>query len=388
MTGALLDRMPLDRDELDALGAYSTFMSVHQIYEVVSDNLAIGLAGPGLASRVGPVAQEREEILRSFNPAAAESLSATDCRLAQAAFAAWESLARGISAFRNSNNEAEHRALAEAYGREHPGEDLSALEFSVAPCLLANITSGLSMADVVRDLATWDLFITGLARRYTAVQRLLTERPTEVEALLSIGTDSIMVVSTIAYYTGLINEVVRPLPGYRKVLDDGSVQRLLADAALLVRLVNDVGTRLLEQAPQDRRQLVARLRASADAARAEDLEQVLWQAQAAEGALLTRLKKDVGFGEFNVCLDGIRHLPAHDGLAHFEDRLDRVTSLYQRTLGSLAMGAAELRARTGSSLVGGPALRFVHFHQELYRKTFDDQMGDYAVALNSPSRGE
>ncbi|MCJ0873240.1 hypothetical protein [Streptomyces sp. AP-93] len=387
MTGALLDRMPLDQDEADALSVHGTFMSVHQIYEVVSDNLAIGLAAPGVTAAV-PAGQEREEVLRLFNPAAAESLRAMDSRPARAAFAGWENPARRISAFRSSNNEAEHRALAAAFGREHPGEDPAGLEFSVAPCLLANITSGLAMADVVRSLATWDLFITGLARRYTAVQRLLIERPTDLEALLGIGTDSIMVVSTIAYYTGLINEVVRPLPAYAHVLDDGSVQRLLTDAALLVRLVNDVGTRLLEQAPQDRRQLVARLRAAAVASPAGDLAQVLWQAQAAEGALLTRLKKDVGFGEFNVCLDGIRHLPGQEGLAHFEDRLDRVTTLYRRTVDSLTRGAAELRARTGSPLVGAPALCFVRFHQELYRKTFDDQMGDYAVALSRPDRRE
>ncbi|MEV8022132.1 hypothetical protein AB0O76_38640 [Streptomyces sp. NPDC086554] len=378
MTGALLDNLPLDRSEVNSLTDHGTLMSVHQIYEVVSDNLAAGLSG-------STVRDAREDLLRSFNSAAMDSLRLMNPSPARDRLGEWEAMARDVSAFRCSNNEAEHRALATAYVAAHPEDEPQPLEFSVAASLLANIESGLAMAAVVRDLATWNVFANGLIRRYSAVQRLITERPTDEAELIATGTDSIMVVSTLSYYTGLINEVVCPLPGYAQVLDDGSLERLLTDAALLVRLVNDVGTRLLEQAPDDRRLLLSRLRAQGAASHGADLSAVLWKAQAEEGALLTRLKKDVGFGEFNVCLDGIRHLPAAEALPLFETRLDDVTTLYRRTLASLDAGAAELQTRLGTALVGAPALCFVGFHQELYRKTFDAQMGDYAVALSPPA---
>ncbi len=237
------------------------------------------------------------------------------------------------------------------------------------------------MARAVRELETWELFIDGLIRRYSAVQRLVTQRPADQAVLIATGTESIMVIPTLAYYTGLINEVVRPVRGYSAVLADGSLGRLLTDAALLVRLVNDAGTRLLEQAPADRAFLIARLSARARTSPGIELSGLLWRAQAAEGALLTRLKKDIGFGEFNVCLDGIRQLPAGQALEQFQARLEYVTGLYHRTLDSLTAGAAQLQARLGTALVGAPALGFVGFHQRLYRKTFDAQMGDYAVAL-------
>ncbi len=359
MTGALLDGLPLDEAEVNLLTSHSTVMSVHQIYEVVSDNLAIGLGGEARAACEAAGTGAQQELLRSFNAAVIESLRAMDAAPARARAGQWATAARGLSAFRYSNDEAEHRALVAAYLRTRPGEDPRALEFSVAPSLLANVESGLALAGAARELATWDLFIGGLIRRYSAVQRLITQPPADQEVLIATGTDSIMVIPTLAYYTGLINEVVHPVRGYSRVLADGSLQRLLTDAALLVRLVNDLGTRLLEQEPADRARLLARLSARARTSPGMDLSALLWQAQAAEGALLTRLKKDIGFGEFNVGLDGIRQLPAEQALEQFQARLDDITGLYHRTLESLTAGAAELPGPAGdrASRRPGPGLR-------------------------------
>lgn len=369
MTDLLLTGLPLRPDEVDVLVGHSTLMNVHQIHEVVSDNLAIGLAEPSAGH------DARSDLLRRFNPAAVTCLRAMDPLPARKALPDWQTAADRISAPVHSKNEAEHRSLAEAYLKAHPEEDPRALEFSIAPSLLANIESGIALADAVGDLATREVFITGLTGRYDAVQRLVTDRPAALPELIATGTDSIMAISTLAYYTGLINEVVRPLPRYARTLRDGSLERFFTAAALLVRLGNDVGTRLLEQDGHDRRLLIARLRARAGREPDLTLSGLLWTAQAEEGVLLTRLKKDVRFGEFNICLNGIRGLPAASALALFEARLDHVTTLYRRTLTSLAKRADELQRRTGSPLAGAPALRFVAFHQELYRKTFDPQMG-------------
>jgi hypothetical protein len=83
-----------------------------------------------------------------------------------------------------------------------------------------------------------------------------------------------------------------------------------AHAALLVRVLNDCGTRLAEQTAAQRRALIADLRAIARSGGAATLSDVLLQAAPCHVQMLTRITKDLAFGEFNVCLDGLRGLPA------------------------------------------------------------------------------
>lgn len=376
LSGALLNGL-LDEDESAQLTVHGAPLLVYLTYEAISDNLAIGLANPEPGD---PGCTARAGLVRAFNNA---MLARLDGATAASVRARMLGLAAGsgeISMFRQSLSEAEHRSLVAAYAAAHPEGESQAIEFTAAPALIANIESAVAAADAIQGLRSAALFREGLARRYTAVTELLAGRSPAAEELVGIGTDAILVVPTLAYYTGVIAEVVRPLAGYHDLVDDGLLHEALSQAALLVRVLNDCGTGLAEQDERKRRELISDLHVLARSRRCPTLSDLLRQAASRHGRLLTRISKDLSFGEFNICLDGIRDLPVSTETLHaFENRLHRVCAIYERTQRGLHGATQRMTRRLRTDVISAVVVRFVEFHRRMYADAFTAESGEYAI---------
>jgi hypothetical protein len=375
MTRQLL-RGLLDDTESARLARYGLPMTAYLTYEAISDNLAIGLAR---RRPDDPSHRARWELLRGFNDAMIARLRGAGGH-AQELIQAVAPAAADVSIFRQSLSEHEHRALADAYVKAHPDVDPAAIEYAIVPALVANVETVAAVTATVPDHATAEIVRDGLVRRYVAVTTLLTRPPRTPEQLLTVGTDAILVVPTLAFYAGILAETVRPLDGYAAVLADNTLYRALTDAALLVRALNDCGTRLLEQNGAQRSMVMGQLAAVARQPTCRTLSDVVQQARPQLATVLTRLRKDLAFGEFNVCLDGIRDVPAAQAVDAFHDRLDHVSRAYRRARRSLEDTTRLLDRRLGASGVGDVITRFVEFHRAMYANPFSTELGEYAVA--------
>jgi hypothetical protein len=326
----------------------------YMIWEAASDNLAIGLVRRSAAD---PRYEQRRELVHDFNDMMLARLRGEAAEVPRAV---------GVSLLRQSLSEPEHRALLAGYLSAVPDADGHAIEFSVGPVLAANAAAAEHSASVAANGPVGSLFRDGLLRRYRAVNALLDDPfPGAADALVT-GTDAILVAPTLAYLIGAVTEVTRPLEALPAALAGA-----LDDAGLLVRLLNDCGTQVLEQSDDERREFLATLRRVAPGGTVADALVAVDDAPA-------RLVKDIRFGEFNVCLDEVRDLPVGSGLEEFRDRLDLASAAYRQAWRRLRTGVRELEAARD----GAPwqvIERFVAFHRRMYSATFETAAGEYAI---------
>ncbi len=147
----------------------------------------------------------------------------------------------------------------------------------------------------------------------------------------------------------------------------------LYTAARLIRLQNDLGTRLLTMTPDEQAAFVDDLNAAYP--NRVNIGQLLLDAYTDGRVELTRLGKDEAYGEYNVLLDGIRMLPADaEGLNRLKSSLAYFSTLYALERARLFTQMQTLPP-TSHKIITGCIL----FHERLYSHAFVDQQGEYAV---------
>lgn len=400
LTGGLLDGL-LSQEEWQQLVPYSVPINVSQMYEVVSDNLAIGL---GYRSPNDKTFNTRSQLVYAFNQATIQRLKGDSQQSVRELLDPFTPLMRKISAFEQSLSMDKHHKLAQHYlnrRSEATIDDLDTalqnvkpartwqaiesitlddLEYALHPLLVANMETCIDLTAVLKDTASYSLLIDGLIRRYQGVNDLLDQQTFSTKDLLRISTNTIMVVPTLAYYIGVIAEKVHPLAAYPDVVADGSLLTVFEDAALLVRLLNDMGTLLLEQTPTERAELIKSLRVLGQSRHFANFDQLMLEATGEQEILLTRMSKDVKFGEFNVGLHPVRQVTnITEAINIFEDQLEMIVKVYQERMSRLRDGVATLNQRLDSNLAGDVAMRFVQFHRHTYSHSFKSAHGEYAV---------
>jgi hypothetical protein len=376
MTVELLDGI-VDEPDWQPLLAHTVPMNVYQIYEVVSDNLAIGLAG---AHCEDPHAGRRRRLLIGFNRAMAARLQGERAPAAQL-LAPLQPAAAGVSLFDQSLIGDSHRTFVQTYRERRHDVPPDHLEYAGWAALVANVEAGADLARSLWACRGGELVRRGLIGRYEAVNRLLQRETLTLRQLADAGTYSILVIPTLAYYITVLAELVRPLDRFARIIADGSLAAVLADAALIVRLLNDLGTGLIRLAPEEQAALCERLRAVAErqpgpARRGTDM--LFSTAQPA--GLLTRIHKDVTFGEFNVCLYHLADTrSAGETFAVFRHNLAYFSRLYRQAGARLESGLAELSERAGEDWISRLIERFVRFHEVLYSHSYASDAGEYAI---------
>ena len=375
LTVTLLDGLVDDR-AWRQLAKYSATISSYLTYEVVSDNLAIGLASPRTDDMTSVL---RRILLRAFNRAMIARLNG-DPRPAAQLLAPLQSAARRISGFDQSLNRDRQRVCSEAYLILRGDLELADLEYAVWPALVANVESCLDLAESLCSRHAAGLLREGLVRRYQAVNHLLEARDTPLPQLVTVGADAILVAPTLAYYVAVLAEIIQPLECFSHVIADGTLASALYDAALLVRLLNDLGTGLMTLAARERGALLDMMMAHyRECSTARTMADLLLN-MSDDMDLFTRLRKDILFGEFNVGLNGLAHIRlTPDTLLAFGRNLSYFSQLYAQHRTTLQETLAAISERLGDERVSALIFRFVQFHEQLYSNSFHTPAGEYAI---------
>lgn len=363
-------------EQWDELVRYTTYLNAYLIYEAVSDNLAFGLA----VRRPGDTTyDQRREILVSFNNAMIARLNGQHVE-SEAILSAIQFRMHEISGFQHSMTNDEQWAIAEVFLSQHPQYKMEDIEFGTWNALVANIRSCAAAADEIAHLRLGDYFRQGLIARYEAVNALLQNTVTDQETLIQVSTNTILVIPVLTYYVAVLEEVLNVNPALEALIESGVLFEALEDAALLTRLLNDMGTNLVaaEQFPMH---LLNELYTQLTGLTTHVSALIDLLSQYSEGtAIMTRIRKDLSFAEYNVSLHDLMTAPAtpmslllfSNNLLYFQDYYKQRKSRLKRNLHTIAQ---VLGRDVASGLIGG----FVRFHEHIYQYQFDTQDGDYAT---------
>jgi hypothetical protein len=375
LTSELLNGLADTPRQADHLLSASMLMNAWQVHEVVSDNLALGLGHPAALDDAEEAA--RRALLRTFNLAMCGRLRGEGCSMTTP----FRELAHGKVAFgRSSLVPAVHAALIAQFA-EASGISGGEVEASAPDQLVANIESCIDMLDGMTCAPLAEAARASLLSRYEGVNELLSSPDLTFDRLLAIGTHTILVLPTLAFYVDALTACLGVTARLTPVVEDRSLIDALATAATLVRLLNDIGTNLLTAAPAQRQDLLRAIR-NAIAEAPDDLALVnALPREIMANPALTRLRKDIEHDEFNLLLHGIGHRgPVREMIDTFEARLARAASEYSSAKRRLNSLLDRLDQRMADERPGLLVRRFVGFHERLYRNAYDSRSGEYAIA--------
>lgn len=375
LTLGILDGL-LCTDEMVALLPYTVNMTIFNMYEIVSDNLAIGLAyqQPHDTSY-----GQRRKILSALSRAMVARLRGVERHEAVNILAQQREVYQ-VSLFEQSLNPEKHRVIGNVFAQHQPAIRLGDLEYALYPNLVANIEACYQVVDTLKGYLTQELVQKGFMRRYAGLNRLLNDSFIPRDYLIQIAVNTIMVRPVLGYYIAIIAEEIRLLDNYEAICENGFLLKALEDAALLIRLLNDLGPYLLEQADEDHQDLVQRLYHAQEHERFCSFGDLLLHCTQTENVAMTRLKKDLMFGEFNLALyEPCRSQSVWEAIDVFHDQIKYLSKLYRRRAIRLRNTLDIISFETQSSIIADIIQRFIKFHENLYRVPFDHPDGEFAV---------
>jgi hypothetical protein len=376
LTAKLFEGLLSDQ-EWEALLPYCATMNAYLTCEAVSDNVAIGLARP---KPKDVKAEARRQVVSAFNTATVERLKGTPGP-ARAMLAPVEEVTRTISMFKSSLSPEKLLYLAVSSLKEKPSWSMADLNASLQAVLVANAETCQEVAQAIDTLPGSAIVRQGLMDRYDSVNDLLANKEMSREERVRVGAHAILVSPTIGYYVTVLADKIRPQTGFADLVEDGTLETALYDAALLVRLLNDLGTPILTMTGTERKQLVGQLEEcwQTQFTSAHTLFEVL--AKFSETCNdLTRIRKDTLFGEYNLALDLLPpESQMETTLAVFEENLGYYSELYGKHWQRLKQNTDRITEYLQDDLVSQVILRFVKFHEMLYSNAFDSAKGEYAV---------
>jgi len=350
----------IEDDDWPAMLSLTGRMNSYQVLDVVSDNLALGLAGP----KLDETALQRRALVSSVNRAMIEALTpgrSTPAILLLAGHA--QQAAQAASMFSQSLAAAKYAEIAEDYatyltetGRQAPS--VRELEFGVWPSLVAGLEVCRDLAQTLEGTATAGLLRQRLADRYRSVERTLFAEHLSRLELAALGAQTIPAGPMLAFFLGAVVEKLQPAKAYPATVTDGSILETLTDAALLVRLLHDIGTPLLRLASV---QQALRLR------RLDDSGDLFHALAVTDDPAFTRLQKDVRNAESNVVLWHARRAASPPAAwTALAESLIYYSAMYSQHSARLERGLVELDDRLGDRRASAIIERLVRFHERMY----------------------
>ncbi len=372
LTEHLLGEVVAD-EQWPLLLKYAGVMNNYLIYETISDNLAIGLAYPHPDDETYEI---RKSILRTFNEAMALRLKGEKAH-SKKLLASIKTQAGQVSAFKQSLTEDDQRDLVLHYAQQIDSPTWP-VEFGTWAALVANIEACVDVIEELQGNALYDSLRDELIARYEAVSCLLNQAEMDIEDLKHTSTQAILVVPVLTYYISVIAEIINPNPAIIHTLEGRVLQTALEDAALMVRLLNDIGTGLLT-AKHDSERMFDNLHTHSHHINSMSLCDFLLQATANNGEM-SRIHKDITYGEYNVSLYNIMDAPlTPETFLIFRQNVTHFQACYRDRRTRLKQNLAKMTDILDNPTISNLILRFVKFHEYIYSYSFDSQAGDYAT---------
>jgi hypothetical protein len=248
--------------------------------------------------------------------------------------------------------------------------------------LIMNIETAADVVEFTRNHLTADIIRKGLYRRYRSAQRIFRDPNLNLSRIVMHGANTILLIPVVAYYLEMGANAFGISDRLRTTVESGMLERALYGCSVLVRLLNDLGTPIIMQSPEQRHELVMELRYQAQHSGTSNIRtflrhQVNGQAYRLQ---LTRIAKDVEKGEFNIALYNLPHInPLDRALLTFGERLGALSRIYQRTQSDLTRQLDSLSDTLGTDAISGMIQRVVDFHYRMYNHDYRQVEGDFAV---------
>ena len=376
LTLELLDGL-VDEQHWNRLAEFSIPLNIYLAFEAVSDNLAIGLANQALNDHTYLA---RRELLQGFNHAMIRRLNGKTQSAADL-LRPMQPVAERISGSEYSLNPQKYRSVTDEYLRWNRGPTRADLAFSVWPILVANIEACNDLSQSTASYRAGALVHQGLVARYRAVNDLLEDNVI-LPRRAHVGADAVLAMPVLAYYASCLEEVIWQQDSFASLIEDGILIEALFSAAMLVRLVNDLGTSLVTQTEQQRVSFMEGLKSQylEQHLTAQTLTALLLNPADDVRHLLARLRKDLVNGEFNVCLYGFSDtLPVSATLAVFEQRLAYLSQLYLQCRARLKVALEIMTERLDNDALSHLIRRFVQFHEVLYGRLSTEPLNSCAI---------
>jgi hypothetical protein len=376
LSASLLDGL-VKPEHWPKLAKYAGQINAYFLYEIVSDDLAIGLSPLATGDTGYPL---RREILFAFNYVMNERLNGEPTHTTLL-LEPLEHFSRHISGFTQSMTQEKHKALLDSYLRHRRGTSPLDIEYAIWPALVANIESCRELVESMHHLQIGELLRQGFVNRYQSVTQLLEAfEPIPLPDLIYIGTHTVSVIPVLCYFTGVVGEIIEQQSRLPVIIENGLLSDALATAAIMVRLLNDIGTPLI-LSTQERESMLQgirdqyRLRPDNNST----ITELIINA-AIQDERLTRFHKDTLYGEFNVCLNNLAYTSSVDeGLALLEANLAQLTHLYHESQQHLEMVLKQIDDCLNSTVITKLIARFVGFHQQIYAQRYNTPSGEYVA---------
>jgi hypothetical protein len=367
----------IEPDDRHTIAQYCGRINAYFLYEIVSDNLANGLSSLCMNDQN---AANRRDILRAFDNVMVTRLKRQHSDTAEL-LKPIESLTHNISCFAQSMTPRKQQACLSAYLDLNPNVTQEQIEYGVWPLLVANIEACFELSEYMSHFQVGDLLRQGFIDRYQGVTHTLqVDRGLPLNELVRMGMHTASVVPVLAYFAGVLTEIIRAEPRLNSIMQDGTLADALMTSAVIVRLVNDVGM-LLTLSQNERKTVMDTLwdHYRQNATDIEAIDYVLMSAPD-EFSMLTRLQKDLLHGEFNIGLHNLAFSNSvGEALTLLDNNVANLSELYYRELTHLhellASIDRRIKNRSLSNLIAG----FVRFHEMIYAEPYNSAVGEYVA---------
>ena len=362
-------------DDWQTLAEYSGLIHAYFMYELVSDDLAIGLSL--LPNRDASI-QMRKDILHSFNGAMVKRLSGVPNPSSELL----EFIQPSTLNIDGYNQEsANQKYLAQFQQFQKTQSNLTSESFELWPILVANVEACNALVEATECLEISPIIRQGFINRYASVSQSLDAHINmTLEELTNIGTHTVSVIPVLAYYIGVLTEVIDPQPEIKGVIEDGLLEDALATAATIIRILNDMGV-VATYSTGKRTSLIHSLWKASEnkPMNVQSITQLLCHV-ANKTEALTRFQKDILYGEFNICLHNLAYTESIEyGISIFGENLTYFAQLYRQSQMHLRDVLAGLDRRLKNNAVSNLINGFINFHEQIYTHRFDTTAGEYVA---------
>ncbi len=364
---------------LNKMTPYISVLNAYFAYETLSDNLGVGLAAS--AKNTNPVYPMQKEILLHFNRVMIEKIKGAQASTYEL-LTPIAGLVEQISVSQKTLAPQQMQLFIAMYAEHNKEVSSHLLEHSFLAILLLNSETCLQLLASMQNSPIYPLLKESLIARYDAVNHIIQQSSqASWQTLADWGLNSILTVPTLAYCIGALHEV-KPCKNFKTVIDNGLLYSAMADGALLVRLLNDVGTHLLRMNASDRSSLYEKLKIYRSNDQFDSIFAYLHFLSSREELFLSfaRIRKDLQHGEFNICLDSLANQSSiAENLYLFCQNIDYSAELYQQKYQILSQKLTQLSTVLGNEQASKIILHFVQFHEYKYSFEFESPRGDYAI---------
>ena len=353
---------------------YSGLLNIYSLFETISDNLAIGCVER--FNHKSDLSDLRREVIAHYNQAMIQKLENPQLSVTTLLEPIKHKVEQ-LSLFEHSLSAEKLRELPSNYVNTVEAVTLNDIEFGAWALLVANIETGSLALEQFSDESTYPLLRDHLIRRYQDMNKLMNTSQFNLDDRLAQGTSTILVSAVLSYYFAAFDK----LREEQFVASDDTLA-LLSDtfdsASLLIRLLNDIGPKLLtDKSLID--DLVVGLETCKE--RFPDSESIfeLLLMITENNPDMTRISKDLHFNEYNILLDSLEGLDIDEAIKQVKYILTELNTLYADHKAKLKANIERLDELLDDRSFGKLVSEFVGFHEYLYQLPHDQNSGEYAV---------